>query len=249
MSMSDRRPVIGIVAALETANYGVWEKPCALLQLSYIEAVQRAGGMALIIPPDPQLVNEPDEILDRLDGLILAGGGDVDPASYNAVPHSETNGTVRERDAIELALVNRAIERDLPVLGICRGMQVLNVARGGTLLQHLPDALGHGEHRRIKGSFDGNEHDVVLEPGSLAAHAVGDERTITKSHHHQGIDELGEGLVITGRATLDDLPESIELPDSSYVLGVQWHPEADEGSRVVESLVEKARVSASRPLV
>jgi putative glutamine amidotransferase len=133
------------------------------------------------------------------------------------------------------------MERDMPVLGICRGMQLINVARGGTLIQHLPDQVGHGEHRRNPGNFDGSEHDVRLDPSSLAARAAGEAMHVTKSHHHQGVDEVGEGLVVTGRSMLDDLPEALEDPDRTYVLGVQWHPEADGDSRVVASLVEHAR--------
>jgi putative glutamine amidotransferase len=119
-------------------------------------------------------------------------------------------------------------------------MQLINVARGGTLVQHLPDEVGHEEHRRVPGSFDGSEHDVRLAPGSLAARAAGEEVHVTKSHHHQGIDVLGDGLEITGRSTLDGFPEAIEAPDRRFVLGVQWHPEADEESRVVATLVECA---------
>lgn len=242
--MSTNRPVIGIAAALETANYGVWQKPCALIQMLYIEAVQRAGGMVVLIPPDRQLVDNPDEILDRIDGLMLAGGADIEPAAYDAERHPQTQQTVPERDAIEIALANRAVERDMPVLGICRGMQLLNVARGGTLLQHVPEAVGHEQHRRNAGTFEGNEHDVVLDPGSLAAQAAGEELTVTHSHHHQAIAELGDGLVISGRSTLDQLPEAIEAPEQTYVLGVQWHPEANETSRIVGSLVEQAGLYA-----
>jgi putative glutamine amidotransferase len=148
---------------------------------------------------------------------------------------------VPERDEAELALARRAIERDLPVLGICRGMQLINVALGGTLHQHLPDLVGHGEHRRNPGSFDGSEHDVRLEAGSLAARVIGDELHCTKSHHHQGVDRLGEGLVVSGRSVLDDLPEALEAPESTFVLGVQWHPEADPTSPVVAALVEEVR--------
>ncbi|HET9093870.1 MAG TPA: gamma-glutamyl-gamma-aminobutyrate hydrolase family protein [Solirubrobacteraceae bacterium] len=240
--MSSRRPVIGIATALEIASYGVWVGgPCALLQFSYIEAIQRAGGMALMLPPDPQLVEHPDEVLDRIDALVLAGGCDVDPARYGQEQHPETVGLVPARDAFEFALLERAIERDLPTLCVCRGMQVLNVLRGGTLIQHLPEVLHHDEHRRNIGTFDGNEHDVALVPGSLAAQTAGGELTMTKSHHHQAIDALGEGLVVTGRSTQDGLAEAIELPDATFVLGVQWHPEADTSSRVMTALVDEAR--------
>jgi putative glutamine amidotransferase len=236
----DRRPVIGICAALERAEWGVWNRPAVLLPLEYLEAIQRAGGLAVMIPPDPQLVENPDEILDRIDGLILAGGADVDPASYDAQRDPATKGTVPERDRSEVALARRAVERDMPLLGICRGMQVLNVALGGTLHQHVPDLVGHSEHRRNPGSFDDSDHDVRLTPGSLAARAAGEELHGTKSHHHQAVDALGEGLEVTGRSTLDELPEAIEAPACHFVLGVQWHPEADERSRVVSTLVLQA---------
>jgi len=239
--MSETRPVIGVVTALEQARYGIWDSLCALTPMSYVRAVQNAGAMAVMIPPDAELAESPDEILDRVDGLLLAGGADIDPSSYGAVPHPQTSGTTPARDEIELALARRAIERDIPLLGICRGMQLINVALGGTLVQHLPDQVGHGEHRRNPGSFDGSEHEVQLEAGSLAARATGEEIHVSKSHHHQGVDALGERLVVTGRSTLDDLPEAIEAPDQTYVLGVQWHPEADQDSQVVASLVEQAR--------
>lgn len=240
--MSTRRPVIGIATALENASYGIWVGgPCALLQFSYIESIQAAGALALMLPPDPALVENPDEVLDRIDAFVLAGGCDVDPARYGQEQHPETVGLVPRRDEFEFALLQRAIERDMPTLCVCRGMQVLNVVRGGTLIQHLPDVLHSVEHRRHAGTFEGNEHDVQLAPGSLAAHAAGSELTMTKSHHHQGIDQLGEGLVVTGRATGDDLAEAIELPDASFVLGVQWHPEADTSSQVMRALVDEAR--------
>jgi putative glutamine amidotransferase len=241
--MSDsRRPVIGICTALARANWGVWERrEAALLALSYIEAIQRAGGMAMMIPPDARFEHDPDEVLDLLDGLILAGGNDIDPARYGADPDPQTHHLVPERDRSELALAIRAVERDMPVLGICRGMQLLNVAFGGTLTQHLPDELGHEEHRRTPGSFDGSDHDVRLTSGSLAARAAGEELHGTKSHHHQGVATIGDGLVVTGRSTIDDLPEAIEAPGHRFVLGVQWHPEADEESRVVGAIVEQAR--------
>jgi putative glutamine amidotransferase len=235
------RPVIGICSALVRAQWGFWDRTAALLAYNYLTAIQAAGGMAVMIAPDPELERDPDEILDLIDGLILAGGTDIDPGNYGAERARMTVETVPKRDASELALTRRAWERDLPVLGICRGMQLINVARGGTLIQHLPDEVGHEDHRRVPGSFDGAEHDVRLKPGSLAARAAGEQVHVTKSHHHQGIDVLGDGLEVTGLSTLDDLPEAIEAPHRSFVLGVQWHPEADESSRVLAALVEQAR--------
>jgi putative glutamine amidotransferase len=234
------RPVIGICTALERASWSVWDQRAALLSLSYVMAVQRGGGIAIMLPPDERLVESPDEVLDLLDGLMLAGGADIDPASYGREAHPQTLDTVPERDAFELALTRAAIERDMPVLGICRGMQLLNVVRGGTLLQHLPDLFGHSEHRRVLGSFEGAEHDVALTEGTLAAAAAGETVHVTRSHHHQGVDDIGEGLIVSGISTIDDLPEAIELPDRRFVLGVQWHPEADKGSSVVGALVEAA---------
>ena len=240
-----KRPVIGICAALERARWSVWDQRAALVPMGYIAAVQRAGALALPLAPDEQLVAEPAEALALIDGLMLAGGADIDPASYGAAAHPKTVDTVAERDAFEIALTRAAIEADVPVLGICRGMQLINVALGGTLVQHLPDLLGHGEHRRVLGSFEGAEHDVMLTEGSLAASAAGELAHVTKSHHHQGVEELGKGLVISGISTLDELPEAIELPGKRFVLGVQWHPEADPESPVVGALVQAAIASGS----
>jgi putative glutamine amidotransferase len=234
------RPVIGLCTALERARWSVWDQQAFLLPRSYIDAVQRAGGIAVMLPPDERAIDEPDVLLDLLDGLILAGGADIDPDAYGSKRHAETNGTVPERDTFEIALTRRAFERDLPLLGICRGMQLMNVARGGTLLQHLPESHGHHEHRRNPGSFDGADHDVRLADGSLAARAAGETTHGTKSHHHQGVDRLGDGVEVTGWSTLDELPEAIELPGSRFALGVQWHPEADETSRLVGALVAEA---------
>jgi putative glutamine amidotransferase len=240
----EKRPVIGICTAVARANWGVWQdRGAALLALSYIAAIQRAGGLAVMIPPDAGLEDDPDEMLDLLDGLILAGGNDIDPAAYGADPHPETHHTLPERDRSELALARRAIERDMPVLGICRGMQLINVAFGGTLSQHLPEELGHEEHRRTPGSFEEADHDVRLTPGSLAARAAGEELHGTKSHHHQGVATVGDGLEVTGHSVLDDLPEALEAPGRRFVLGVQWHPEADERSRIVGALVEQAKLA------
>jgi putative glutamine amidotransferase len=234
------RPIIGMCTALEQARWSVWDQPAMLLARNYVDAVHRAGGFALMLAPDPLLVEDPGEALGLIDALLLAGGADIDPGAYGEQAHRETLGTVPERDAFEIALTRAAIEADLPVLGICRGMQLINVALGGTLIQHLPDPFGHEEHRRVVGSFDGAEHDVQLREGTLARRVAGEARHETRSHHHQGVDRLGEGLLVSGTAVMDGLPEAIELPDKRFVLGVQWHPEADATSPVLDALVQAA---------
>jgi putative glutamine amidotransferase len=234
------RPVIGICSATESARWAAWEVVVNLSPRNYSLSVNRAGGMALILPPDDVLAEGPDEVLDMLDGLILAGGSDIDPAAYGAQPHPETGTTWPERDRFELGLGTRALERDMPVLGVCRGMEMLNVIQGGTLNQHLGLEL----HRHTPGVF--TDHRVQLEAGSLAARVVGAETTEVKSAHHQGVEELGEGVVVTGHAD-DGVVEAIELPDRSFAVGVLWHPEEDERSRVVGSLVSEARDRLKAP--
>jgi putative glutamine amidotransferase len=235
------RVLIGISAAIERARWTVWDQPALLTPVSYVHALQRAGALVITLPPDPAVAAEPDALLDLLDGLMLVGGSDIDPDAYGAPHHPLTVGTDPTRDSFEIALVRRALARDLPVLGICRGMQLINVARGGTLLQDLPEHYGHEDHRRVPGSFDGSDHLVRLAPGSLAARAAGEERHTTLSHHHQGVQRLGDGLVVSGWSCVDDLPEAIEDPTRTFALGVQWHPEADERSRLIGALVAAAR--------
>jgi len=238
--VNSERPVIGICAAIESARWAAWEVEVNLSPRTYSLAVQRAGGLALILPPDDVVAESPDELLDMIDGLILAGGSDIDPTAYGAKPDPETRGTHPERDRFEIGLGTRALERDMPVLGICRGMEMLNVIQGGTLTQHLGSEL----HRHTPGAF--TDHGVRLDAGSLAARVVGDEHTEVKSAHHQGLDELGEGVVASGYAD-DGLVEAIELPDREFAVGVLWHPEEDERSRVVGALVEEARTRRSAP--
>ncbi|HWH09549.1 MAG TPA: gamma-glutamyl-gamma-aminobutyrate hydrolase family protein [Solirubrobacteraceae bacterium] len=244
------RPIIGICAALERARWTVWDQSAFLVPESYVRAVHRAGGIAVMLPPDPAVAAEPDQVLDLLDGLLLAGGADIDPEFYGeSRRHPRTQETVPARDAFEIAMTRRALERDLPLLGICRGMQLLNVARGGSVIQDLPEHFGHTVHLRTPGTFEGNDHDVRLARGTLAARSAGTEHPATKSHHHQGIERLGDGLVITGWAEGDGLPEAIEDPTRQFALGVQWHPEADEASGLVGALVAAARVTRdARPV-
>lgn len=227
--------MIGICTAVERSQFGVWDAEAFVLHHTYIEAVQRAGGAAVMLPPDPDV--DADQLLDVLDGLILAGGRDIDPATYGAERADGTDDPRTERDEFELALARRAMERDIPLLGICRGMQLMNIARGGTLVQDLPVHL----HRRSMGTFDGNDHPVRLEESSLAARATGGVSHGTLSHHHQGIEQVGDGLRVTGWADEDELPEALEDPELQFALGVQWHPEADPESRVIAALVEAAR--------
>jgi putative glutamine amidotransferase len=229
------RPVIGLCTALERARWSVWDQQAMLLPRGYLDAVRRGGGLGVMLAPDPALVEDPAEALDLIDGLVLAGGADIDPASYGATAHEKTSGTVPERDAYEIAMARGAIERDMPLLGICRGMQLLNVACGGTLDQHIANLE---VHRHTPGAF--HDHEVVLEPESLAAEATGGTRVRVKSHHHQGVDRLGDGLVVSGRAAEDDLIEAIELPESGFGLGVLWHPEEDHGAGVIPALVAAA---------
>jgi putative glutamine amidotransferase len=237
--------VVGICAAVERVCWGPWDTTVAMAPLTYVDAVQDAGAIALVVPPDDAVAVAPDGMLDRLDALMLAGGADLDPATYGAPPHPEVTGTWPERDRFELALAYRALERELPVLGICRGMQLLNVARGGTLVPHLPDVVGHDAHRHTPGTF--GDHEVRLAPGSLAARSAGAEAIEVQSHHHQGIDRLGEGLIPTGWSTEDDVIEAFELEGHPFALGVLWHPEQDVRSRVVAALIEAARERVPSP--
>ena len=240
------RPVIGICTALERAKWSVWDQEAFLTPRSYVDAVHRAGGMALMLPPDPELQANPDEVLDLLDGLILAGGADIDPSQYGEAAHDATVGTVPERDTFEIALARRALDRDLPLLGICRGMQLMNVARGrhaeparpGFARPRGPPPVARLVRRR---------RPRRAPRAGLAGFACGGRgaprdqvRTTTRAS-----SALGEGLRVTGWATIDELPEAIEAPDRRFALGVQWHPEADELSRVIEAFVREA--AAGRP--
>lgn len=236
------RPRVGITAAVERISYGAWSGvEAALSPIGYVRAVSEAGGRALLLPPDPEGAERPEELLGLLDALVLTGGaGDIDPALYGQRPHPETGPIQPGRDAFELSLARAAVERDMPVLGICRGMHLLNVAFGGSLEQHLPEVVGHEGHRRVPGRF--SEHEVSLEPGSLAARACGGERVRVKSHHHQGIAEVGEGLIPTGWDAEDGTVEAIEMPGKRFVLGVLWHPEEDRESRLIRALVEEVEL-------
>lgn len=229
------RPLIGVSTYLETgARWGVWELEAVLLPAAYPRLVQRAGGLPALLPPDDPAHAE--ATVARLDGLVVAGGPDVDPARYGAERSPRTGPPAPERDAWELALVDAALSAGTPLLGICRGMQLLNVALGGTLVQHLD---GHAE---VVGVFGG--HPVKPVPGTLYAEVVPEETTVP-TYHHQAVDRLGEGLVPSAYAA-DGTVEAVELPSEAWVLGVQWHPEMGEDLRVMRALV-RAASGASAP--
>jgi putative glutamine amidotransferase len=200
---------------------------------AYVRAVDRAGGRPLLIPPTGDGI---EETLDAVDGLLFSGGSDLDPELYDQEPHPATSGVVGERDRAELALLEAALARDMPVLAVCRGSQVLNIARGGDLVQHLPDVVGDEKHKHTPGTFA--DHDVTLEPGTRLAGLLGD-RAPVKSHHHQGIGRLGDGLQVAAYAE-DGTVEAVEDPSQRFAFGVLWHPEAGEDLRLFEELVEAA---------
>ena len=228
------RPVIGITSYAQDARWGVWHLPAALVPLAYVDAVERAGGRALVVPPAEEDI---EQTLDALDGIVFSGGADVDPAHYGADAHPETDAPQLRRDAGELALLQAALERDLPTLAICRGFQLLNVARGGDLVQHLPEMTGNDAHKQVPGEFV--VHPVEVRAGSRLAGIVGSASDVT-SHHHQALGRVGEGLVESAWAA-DGTLEAVEDPSLRFAVGVQWHPEASEDAALFEALVEQAR--------
>jgi putative glutamine amidotransferase len=227
------RPVVGITTYVVPAKWSYWDLEAALVPADYVRAVELAGGRALLVPPSG---NGLDETLDAVDGLIFSGGSDLGPDLYGQEAHPETLGVVEERDRAELALLQRALERDMPVLAICRGSQVLNVARGGDLVQHLPDVVGDERHKHTPGTFA--DHDVTLEEGTRLADLLGD-RAPVKSHHHQGFGRVGEGLRVSAHAE-DGTIEAVEDPSRRFALGVLWHPEAGQDLKLFEELVREA---------
>ena len=228
------RPLIGITSYAEEIRWGVWTEEAALVPLAYVRAVEHAGGRALVVPPTEDGL---DETLDALDGVIFSGGGDLDPSLYDAQPHPETDAPREARDAAEMRMLQAALDRDMPVLAICRGSQVLNVARGGDLVQHLPDEVGHERHKHEPGSF--SDHEVEVEAGSRLGALVGD-RAPVKSHHHQGYGRIGDGLREVAWAE-DGIVEGLEDPAKRFAVGVLWHPEEGEDFALFKGLVEEAR--------
>jgi putative glutamine amidotransferase len=229
------RPIIGITSYAQPARWGAWELPAALVPLYYVESVERAGGRALLVPPSDEDI---DDTLDVLDGIVFSGGIDIDPSAYGAERHPSTDPAQAHRDAGELALLSRALERDVPTLAICRGFQLLNVARGGDLVQHLPEAVGHEGHREVHGTF--SEHAVDVKDGTRLAGIIGTRHDAVQSSHHQGVGRVGEGLVETAWAE-DGSLEGLEDPGKRFAVGVLWHPEMEDDKRLFEALVDEAR--------
>jgi gamma-glutamyl-gamma-aminobutyrate hydrolase PuuD len=224
--------VIGITTYLVPAAWGAWNMEAALVPADYVRAVTAAGGAPVLVPPGASL----PETLDLVDGLVFSGGSDLDPEVYDAEAHPETNGVIRERDDFELELMRAALERDMPMLAICRGSQVLNVALGGDLEQHVPDRVGTHVHKEVNGVFA--DHDVEVLAGTKLASIIGDRHDV-KSHHHQGFGRLGSGLREAARAP-DGTVEALEDTTRRFALGVLWHPEAGEDMALFRSLVAEA---------
>ena len=236
--MSVSKPVIGLTTYLEQAQTGVWDVQAAFLPKVYFDAVNRAGGIAVLLPPQPVDAAIAGRILDGIDGLIITGGKDVDPARYGQVAHETTDEPRRDRDAWEDALLLAAIDRNLPFLGICRGAQMLNVTLGGTLHQHLPEVIGTDRYNAGGGVFLDNE--VQVDAQSRIAGLIGGT-VIGKSYHHQSIDRVADALLVTARSS-DGTIQAVELPDLAFGVAVQWHPEQDSDDiRLFEGLVSAAR--------
>lgn len=237
------RPVVGLTTYLERVRTGIWDVPAAYLPADYFQGVQLAGGVPVLLPPQPVDPSAVDSALDTLHALVITGGYDLDPSRYGQQPHATTDPPRNDRDAWEFALLHGALERALPVLGICRGAQLLNVAFGGTLHQHLPDVVGHSGHRVGNGVFAS----VVVRtvPGTRLAGLLG-ESTDARCYHHQAIDKVGAGLTVSA-TDADGVVEALELPGDDFVLAVQWHPEQSlDDMRLFGAVVDAARTHAGR---
>jgi putative glutamine amidotransferase len=234
------RPLIGLTTYLEQAQTGVWDVRAAFLPQVYFDHVTRAGGIAVLLPPQPVDAEIAGRVLDGLDGLIVTGGKDVDPARYGQQPHTATDEPRRDRDDWEDALLTAAIEREMPFLGICRGMQVLNVSLGGTLHQHLPDVIGSTRYNAGYGTF--SENAVEVHAGTRVGDLLDDAPALAvHSYHHQAVDELGTGLAVSARSD-DGTVQAVELQSVPFGVAVQWHPEQNpDDLRLFAGLVEAAK--------
>ena len=237
-----RPPIIGLSTYLEPAAMGIWDRPAAVLPRVYIDAVLRAGGVPVALPPQPTSPEAIAAVLEVIDALVIIGGKDVDAALYGQDAHPENDAPRPDRDAWEIALVQGAIAQDLPLLGICRGLQVLVVALGGTLVQHLPDLIGSSRYSNGDATFADNP--VLIEAGSLVAGMFGASATV-KSYHHQAADRVPPGLAITARGD-DGVVQAVEVLGMRFGVAVQWHPEeSSEDSRLLSGLVAATRVGGA----
>jgi gamma-glutamyl-gamma-aminobutyrate hydrolase PuuD len=229
-------PIVGVTTYRQQASWGPWDRPAAVLAVAYADCVAAAGGRPVLLPPcvgpGGDVASAPG-VVDALDALVLVGGGDIDPARYGQAPHRCAAGIDPARDRAELDLLIHALAADLPLLAICRGMQLVNVHLGGSLVQHLPDVTGSDAHQPAQGCF--SAVDVVTEPGSVLSKVMGDTATVRCSHH-QAVDRVGDGLVVSARAT-DGVVEALEIPGARFTVGVQWHPEEEADLRLFEALV------------
>jgi putative glutamine amidotransferase len=239
---SERAPIIGVTTYLERAQTGVWDVRASFLPQVYLDAVTNAGGIAVLLPPQPVDAEIAARVIGTIDGLIVSGGADVEPARYGHTPHEMTAAPRRDRDAWEDALLRAAISAELPFLGICRGAQVLNVVRGGTLHQHLPDLVGSVKYQPGPAVF--GVEPVEVDAGTLLAHLVGDGLD-AHVYHHQAIDEVGDGLVVSARSR-DGIVEAVEMPALPFGLAIQWHPEENAADRrLFAGLIDAARRAIS----
>lgn len=245
--VSRRTPLVGVTTYAGTASWGPWDRAAAVVPATYVEAVAVTGARPVLLPPSRAADVASDgaaDVVDALDALVLVGGGDVDPSAYGRPAHRETSGVDPVRDASERALLAAALAADLPVLAVCRGLQLLNVHLGGTLFQHLPDIVGHHGHQPASGRF--SDVEVVTVPGSRMAELLGGKATVACSHH-QSVERVGKGLVVTARssepvaAAVEAVVEAVELPGHRFVVGVQWHPEENGDRRLFDALVAAVR--------
>ena len=235
-------PVIGLTTYLEQAQTGVWDVPAAFLPRVYFDAVTKAGGIAVLLPPQPVSSLVAERVLNGLDGLILTGGKDIDPAKYGQEPHPATDVPRPDRDDWEETLLRAAIERELPFLGICRGAQMLNVALGGTLVQHLPDVVGSTKYNLGRGEF--NSIPVSVDRDTQLNYLVG-HTVDAKVYHHQSLDRVADGLLVSARSG-DGIIQAVELETVPFGVAVQWHPEESQDDiRLFSGLVDAARVYAA----
>jgi putative glutamine amidotransferase len=238
---ASRRPVVGLTTYLEQVQSDGWDVPAGYLSSNYFEGVIAAGGIAVLLPPQPVDPEIAGSVLDSLDGLVLTGGYDLDPATYGQEPHPRTDQPRTVRDAFEFALLRGALDRGLPVLGICRGIQVLNVAFGGTLHQHLPDVLGHKGHRAGYGNF--TRLAVRTVPDTRLSALLG-EFAEGPCYHHQAVDKVGDGLMVSAWDP-EGMVEGLEVPGDNFVVAVQWHPEQSlDDLRLFRAIVDAARTYA-----